>query len=193
VRLAVEYGGIVAGTSDTVPSSRDRRFADTAWTENPVLRRVLQYYLATGEAALQLVNDAELDDRTDKRLRLLVGNLVDALSPSNNVLLNPQAAKAIIDTGGANLVRGTKALACDFAKRPRVPSMVDASTFEVGRNVGASPGAVVFRTPVFELIQYTPQTSEVREVPVLMVPPTINKFYVLDLAPGRSIVEHMVQ
>jgi len=193
VRLAVEYGGILAGTSDTAPSSRDRRFADPAWTENPFLRRVLQYYLATGETVLQLVDDAELDDRTHKRLRLLVGNLVDALSPSNNVFLNPQAAKAIIDTGGANLVRGAKALVSDLSRRPRVPSMVDISAFEVGTTIAATPGAVVFRSPVFELIQYAAQTDEVREVPVLMVPPTINKFYVLDLAPGRSVVEHLVQ
>jgi polyhydroxyalkanoate synthase subunit PhaC len=193
LRLAVEYVAILAGTSDTAPSSRDRRFADPAWTENPVLRRVLQCYLATGETALHLVDDAELDDQMDKRLRLLVGNLVDALSPSNNVLLNPEATKAIIDTRGANLVRGTKALVIDLSRRARVPSMVDTSTFEVGRNVGATPGAVVFRTPVFELIQYAPQTSDVREIPMLMVPPTINKFYMLDLAPGRSMVEHLLQ
>jgi hypothetical protein len=108
VRLAVEYAGILAGTSDTAPSARDRRFADPGWTENPFLRRVLQCYLATGGTVLQLVDDAELDDQTHKRLRLLVGNLVDALSPSNNVFLNPQATKVTIDTRGANLVRGAK-------------------------------------------------------------------------------------
>jgi polyhydroxyalkanoate synthase subunit PhaC len=121
-----------------------------------------------------------------------VGNLVGALSPSNSVFLNPQAAKAVIDTGGANL-RGAKALVSDMSRRPRVPSMVDTSDFEIGTTIAATPGAVVFRTPVFELIQYAAQTGEVRETPILMVPPTINKFYVLDLAPGRSVVEHLVQ
>jgi len=193
VRLAVEYAGILAGTSDTAPSARDRRFADPGWTENPFLRRVLQCYLATGGTVLQLVDDAELDDQTHKRLRLLVGNLVDALSPSNNVFLNPQATKVTIDTRGANLVRGAKALVSDVSRRPRVPSMVDISGFEVGTTIAATLGAVVFRTPVFELIQYAAQTDEVRETPILMVPPTINKFYVLDLAPGRSVVEHLVQ
>ena len=192
-RLVVEYAGIVAGTSPRAPSSRERRFADPAWSENPLLRRLLQGYLVTSETALQLVEDAELDERTSARMRFVVENLVDALAPSNNVLFNPEAAEATIRTGGANLVRGLRALVSDLSSAPRIPSMVDKTGFEVGRNLAATPGAVVFRTPVFELIQYGAQTQHVREVPLLMVPPTINKFYVLDLAPGRSIVEHLVQ
>ena len=192
-RLAAEYAGIVVGTSQRAPSSRERRFADPAWSENPMLRRLLQSYLATSETALQLVDDAELDDRTGKRMRFVVENFVDALAPSNSLLFNPEAAEAIIRTGGANLVRGLKALLSDLSSAPRIPSMVDKSGFEVGGNLAATPGAVVLRTPVFELIQYGAQTEQVREVPLLMVPPTINKFYVLDLAPGRSIVEHLVQ
>jgi polyhydroxyalkanoate synthase subunit PhaC len=190
--LAAEIGRIVAGTSDRAPSRRDRRFADPAWSGNPLLRRAVQAYLALGEKALQLVDDAELDERTTERLRLLVENLVDALAPSNAPFLNPTALKETLDTGGGNLVRGTRAFLKDMSTRPRVPSMVDASEFEVGRNLAASAGAVVLRTPVFELIQYAPTTEKVREVPLLLVPPTINKFYVLDLAPGRSIVEYLV-
>ena len=192
LEAAAEIGRIMAGASDVAPSKRDRRFADPAWSGNPFLRRTVQVYLALAERALQLVDDADLDEQTEARLRLLVENLIDAVSPSNSPLLNPAAMKETLDTGGANLVRGAKSLVKDLSRRPRVPSMVDDTEFEVGRNLAASPGAVVHRTPVFELIQYTPATEKVREVPLLMVPPTINKFYVLDLAPGRSTIEHLV-
>jgi len=190
--LASQLGTVVAGTSTLSASTRDRRFTDAAWSANPILRRCLQAYLASSETALQLVDDAQLDERTERRLRLLVQNLIDALAPSNNLFLNPAALKETVDTGGANLARGLSNLLADASRRPRVPSMVDSSKFEVGVNIGATPGAVVLRTPVLELIQYTPVTEQVREVPVLIVPPTINKFYVLDLAPGRSYVEYLV-
>jgi polyhydroxyalkanoate synthase len=192
VSLGSELGRIVAGTSTISASTRDRRFVDEAWTGNPLLRRCLQAYLATSEKALQLVDDAELDERTELRLRLVVENLIDALAPSNNLLLNPVALKETIDTGGSNLRRGLGHFLSDASRRPRVPSMVDTSQFDVGVNVGATPGVVVLRTPVLEVIQYAPTTERVREVPFLIVPPTINKFYVLDLAPGRSFVEHLV-
>jgi polyhydroxyalkanoate synthase len=190
--LASELGMIVAGTSTLSASTRDRRFTDAAWGRNPLLRRCLQAYLAASETALQLVDDAELDERTERRLRLLVENLIDALAPSNHLFLNPAALKETLDTGGANLARGLGNFFGDMSHRPRVPSMVDTSNFEVGVNIGATPGAVVLRTPVLELIQYAPVTEQVREVPVLIVPPTINKFYVLDLAPGRSYVEYLL-
>jgi polyhydroxyalkanoate synthase len=193
LETAAEIGRILAGASDLAPSRRDRRFADPGWSGNPFLRRTVQVYLALAERALQLVDDAELDERTEERLRLLVENLIDAVSPSNSPLLNPAVLKETLDNGGANLVRGARSLVKDLSRRPRVPSMVDDSEFEVGRNLAASPGAVVHRTPVFELIQYAPVTEKVREVPLLMVPPTINKFYVLDLAPGRSTVEYLVE
>ncbi|MCW2856852.1 MAG: poly(3-hydroxyalkanoate) polymerase [Marmoricola sp.] len=190
--LAGDLAKIVAGVSDAAPSTRDKRFADPAWSGNPLLRRSVQGYLALSEKAMQLVDDAELDERTAQRVRLLVENLVGALSPSNSPLLNPSALKETIDTGGANVVRGLKALVKDLSSHPRVPAMVDNSSFQVGRNLGATPGAVVLRTPVLELIQYTPTTETVHEIPLLLVPPTINKFYVLDLAPGRSTVEYLV-
>ncbi len=190
--LAAELGRIVAGASDAAPSPRDRRFTDPAWTGNPLLRRTVQAYLAVAEKALQLVDDAELDERTELRVRLLVENLLDAAAPSNAPLLNPTGLKATIDTGGGNLVRGARAFVGDMASRPRVPKMVDDSGFEVGGNLATTEGTVVLRTPVLELIQYAPTTKKVREVPLLMVPPTINKFYVLDLAPGRSTVEYLV-
>jgi polyhydroxyalkanoate synthase subunit PhaC len=191
--LAAEVARIGAGRSTVEPSKRDRRFADPAWSENPLLRRVVQAYLAAGQTAEQLVGETELDWRDEQRLRFLVENLVEALSPSNVPLLNPASAKAAVDTAGMNLVRGGMALLRDMAAPPRVPEMVDTSAFEVGRNIAVTPGAVVARTDVLELIQYRPQTERVREVPLLIVPPTINKYYALDLAPDRSLIEFLVQ
>ena len=191
--LATELARIGIGTSALTPAKRDRRFAEPAWADNPLLHRTVQAYLAAGVAADQLVSDAGLGWRDDKRVRFAQENLVDALSPSNVPLLNPASAKAAIDTGGMNFVRGGISLLRDLASPPRVPEMVDKSAFGVGRNVAVTPGAVVLRTEQFELIQYRPQTGQVREVPLLVVPPTINKYYALDLAPGRSLVEYLVQ
>ncbi len=191
--LAAELARIGVGTSVLAPPKRDRRFTDPAWTENLLLRRIVQAYLAAGQTADQLVNDAALDWRDGKRVRFLAENLEDALSPSNVPLVNPASAKAAIDTAGLNLVHGGISLLRDMATKPRIPEMVDTSSFEVGRNIAVTPGAVVLRTEVLELIQYRPQTERVREVPLLIVPPTINKYYAIDLAPGRSLVEYLVQ
>jgi len=190
--LCDELGRVAADTSTFKPSSRDRRFADPAWQDNPFLRRSVQAYLAAGSAAQRLLDIADLEVTDDQRARFLVENLVDALAPSNMPWLNPTALKEVVNTGGGNFVRGLRNLASDLAQTPRVPSMVDSSQFSVGENLATSAGAVVLRTPVFELIQYTPTTKKVRQRPLLMVPPTINKFYVLDLAPGRSLIEHLV-
>lgn len=191
--LAADLGRIAAGTSTLAPSKRDRRFADPAWNDNPLLRRLVQAYLATGQTAGQLVTDACLGWRDEQRVRFLVDNLVEAFAPSNLPLVNPASAKAAVDTAGLNLVRGGVQLGRDLASAPRVPEMVDGSAFEVGRNIAVTPGAVVYRSEVLELIQYTPQTEQVRAVPLLVVPPTINKFYAIDLAPERSLVEFLVR
>jgi polyhydroxyalkanoate synthase len=193
VGLAAELARIGVGTSTVAPSKRDRRFTDPAWTQNPLLRRTVQAYQAAGQTAEQLVGDAALDWRDEQRTRFLVENLVAALSPSNLPLLNPASAKAAVDTAGMNFVRGGRNLLGDLATPPRVPEMVDSSAFEVGRTIAVTPGAVVLRTDQLELIQYRPQTEQVRKVPLLIVPPTINKYYALDLAPGRSLVEYLVQ
>ena len=191
--LTAELARIGAGTSTVAPSKRDRRFTDPAWAGNPLLRRMVQGYLAAGQTAEQLVGDAGLGWRDEQRARFLVENLVEALAPSNLPLVNPASAKAAIDTAGLNFLRGGRNLLRDLASPPRVPQMVDESAFQVGRNLAVTPGAVVLRTELLELIQYRPQTQRVRKVPLLLVPPTINKYYVLDLAPGRSLVEHLVQ
>jgi poly[(R)-3-hydroxyalkanoate] polymerase subunit PhaC len=190
--LVGELARIGLGTATVAPSRRDRRFADPAWTENPFLRRLVQAYLVTGQTAEQLIADADLDWRDDQRVRFLVENLVEALSPSNVPLVNPTSAKATVDTGGMNLARGSLNFLRDMAEPPRTPAMVDPTPFEVGRTLAVTPGSVVLRTEVFELIQYQRRTEHVRAIPLLFVPPTINKFYAVDLAPGRSLIEHLV-
>jgi polyhydroxyalkanoate synthase subunit PhaC len=191
--LASELARVGVGTSTLAPSRRDRRFVDPAWADNPLLRRVLQAYLAAAQAVGRLAADAGLGRRDEQRVQVLIDNLIEALSPSNVPLVNPASAKAAVDTGGLNFLRGGLNLLRDVASAPRIPQMVDGSSFQVGRNIAATPGAVVLRTELLELIQYRPQTERVAQTPLLIVPPTINKYYALDLAPGRSLVEHLVQ
>ncbi len=188
-----ELDRVVLGRSAAEPKRGDRRFADPAWTHNPWLRRLVQAYLATGDAVAGLVDDAALAWRSDQQIRFLAENLIEAISPSNVLLVNPASAKAVVDTGGASIVRGARAFVRDMSSSPRVPRMVDPDALKPGRDLALTPGAVVFRSPVLELIQYTPQTERVRSVPLLIVPPTINKFYVTDLAPGRSLIEYLVR
>ncbi len=192
VELATELGKVVVGRSELAPHEKDRRFADEGWAKNPLFRRTLQGYLAWGAAARGLVEDAELDWGDGQRMGFIIDNLVEASAPSNNPLINPKVLKRVIDTGGGNLVEGGRRFVRDFASAPRVPSMVEPDAFEVGTDIAVTPGAVVLRTDMFELIQYTPQTPKVRAIPLLIVPPTINKYYVIDLAEQRSLVEHLV-
>ena len=191
--LGAEAGRILTGTSTLAPSRGDRRFTDVAWAENPLLKRLVQLYLAGSHTVEQLLDDADLGPRDRKRVRFLLENAIQATAPSNVPLVNPASAKAAIDTAGLSLVRGARQLATDLASAPRLPEMVDGSGFVLGDNIAATPGAVVFRNEVLELIQYAPQTDEVYEVPALVVPPTINKYYALDLAPDRSLVEFGVR
>lgn len=190
--LAAELGKVAVGRSQLAPAKGDRRFADPAWQGNPAFRRLGQSYLAVGQTVDALVDDAELDWSDERRVRFALENVLDLLAPSNHPLLNPAVLKAMIDSGGANLVRGAHNFARDMSKRPRIPSMVDGKAFEVGKNLAVTEGAVVLRTPVLELIQYKPRTAQVLEVPLLIVPPMINKYYVTDMAPGRSMAEFLL-
>jgi polyhydroxyalkanoate synthase len=184
---------IAAGTSTPAPDPRDRRFTDPAWRQNPLLRRLMQVYLASTRTVDDLIDGTGLAWRDEQRIRFLATNLIEAFAPSNLPLVNPAALKAAVDSGGLSVARGAANLMRDLASAPRIPQMVDPAGYTVGGNLAATPGAVVLRTDVLELIQYAPQTPTVRRVPLLFVPPTINKFYVLDLAPDRSWIEHLVR
>jgi polyhydroxyalkanoate synthase subunit PhaC len=188
--LGAELARVAGGSSELRPAKRDRRFSDPAWESSWLFRRLVQTHMAVGDAVDGLISDAELDWRGERQARFAAGNLLDALAPSNFPWSNPSVIKETVDQGGANLVRGARRFVRDF---PRLPDTVDTSRFAVGGNLALTPGSVVLRTEVFELIQYAPQTERVRELPLLFVPPTINKYYVLDLAPGRSMVEWLVR
>ncbi len=190
--LGAEFGKIAASSrSGVTASSRDRRFTDPAWRDNPFLRRAVQAYLAAGQSAETLLAGAGLGWRDETRLKFLLTNLIAAAAPSNSPLLSPVAWKALLDTGGQNALRGLAALARDLASPPRVPSMVPAGAFEVGKDLAVTPGGVVHSCEQFELIQYQPTTGTVFRYPLLIVPPMINKYYITDLAPGRSMAEFL--
>jgi polyhydroxyalkanoate synthase subunit PhaC len=190
--LAGEFAKIATGGSQIAPAKRDRRFRDPAWNSNPLLKRAVQVYLAAGQTAEALLSDAELSWRDSERLKLLFLNVNAAAAPSNNPLINPAGWDELRKTRGLSALRGLRALAEDLAAQPRVPTMVAPDAFEVGRDLAVTPGAVVARSDVCELIQYEPVTPTVHRFPLLIVPPMINKYYVTDLAPGRSMIEYLV-
>jgi polyhydroxyalkanoate synthase len=190
--LAAGLAQAVVGSSHREPPKGDRRFSDPAWEESWLFRRLVQGYLTTADEARALVDDAELDWTHDQQARIVVDNLIDALAPTNFPLTNPTALKAIIDRGGGNLVVGARQFAKDMSAAPRIPANNDRSAFAVGESVACTPGAVVSRKPKYELLQYQPVTEEVREVPVIFIPPMISKFYCVDLSPGRSLIEYLV-
>jgi polyhydroxyalkanoate synthase len=190
--LGRELMRVATGRSTQAPARGDRRFADPAWEGNWALRRVMQSYLAIGDGVDGLISDACLDWQTERQVRFAAGNVLDALAPTNFPWSNPAVLRALIDEGGSNLLRGAKRFGGDVSWPPKLPQTVDTDSFEVGGNLATSPGSVVARTEVFELIQYKPTTESVREVPLLFVPPTINKYYILDLAPGRSMIEYLL-
>jgi polyhydroxyalkanoate synthase len=189
--LGRELVRIAAGRSQISPAKGDRRFSDPAWETNPVFHRLEQSYLAAGASIGRLVDgiDGQVSDRVAETARFGGNLLTSAASPTNFFLTNPAAIKKAFDTGGASVVRGTRQMLHDVVHNGGFPEMVDRSEFEVGRNLAVSPGAVVSRSDVAEVIQYTPRPGRVFARPVLVVPPPIGRFYFLDLAPGRSFVE----
>ena len=190
-RLARDIAVVVAGRSDIAPAKGDKRWSDPAWQENPAYRRVQQIYLAVCATLDRAITDAGLDVKSDLRGRFAMGIVTEALAPSNTPL-NPAAVKRAFDTGGLSWVRGARHLVSDLRHNGGMPRTVDSRPFVVGETLATTPGAVVFRNDVLELIQYTPVTDRVANVPLVYVPPQINKYYILDLAPGRSLIEHMV-
>lgn len=171
----------------------DKRFADPAWHENAMYRVTMQGYLAWRSALSGFVERSALDSKTKERALFVMSLFTEALSPTNTLLGNPAVMKKIVESGGANLVGGMRNFLVDMLQNQGMPSQVDKTAFKVGENLSTSPGAVVFRNEVLELIQYAPTTDHVHCRPQLIVPPQINKFYVFDLAKGKSIVEFLVK
>jgi len=190
--LGRDLAGVAAGTSAIAPARGDRRFTDPAWLQNPLYRRIGQAYLAAANAVTAAVDDAPLDWRRAEQARFAAGALVSAMAPTNTLPGNPAACRRAFDTGGLSLLRGARNLVADAAAGLRTPRQVDRRSFKLGENIGATPGAVVFRNDVLEIVQYAPTTPRIRAVPLLIVWSLINRFYILDLAPGRSFIEYAV-
>ena len=168
----------------------DRRFAADAWRKDPRFDGLTRTYLGQSELLRKTLAAAPLDDRSKAQWGFVLRQVVDALSPANSLATNPEAMQTALETGGASLVEGMRLFMQDFA-RGRV-SMTDETAFEVGRNVAATPGSVVFENELMQLIQYAPSTAKVHKRPLVIVPPCINKFYILDLQPGNSLVGYAV-
>jgi len=175
------------------PEPKDRRFADPAWERNPWFFAQRQGYLAWSHLMHELATAGDLDERTADKAAFAVGLIVDALSPTNFFVSNPVAIRKAIETRGESVLRGVGNFCNDVATNGGWPRQVDNTAFELGRDLAVTPGKVVFRNEIMELIQYGAQTDTVFEVPLLLSPPWINKYYIMDLAPGRSFVEWAVQ
>ena len=188
---AADLARIIGGRSGRTPAKGDSRFRDPAWTQSWLFRRICQGYLSISDYARALADEPPLEWADHERLRLVVDNLIDALAPTNFPLTNPTVLKTTIDRGGGNFVTGARAAVRDARSPVKLPANVDPTPFKVGETLAASPGAVVRREDRFELIQYEPRTEQVHKIPVLLIPPMISKFYVVDLSPGKSMVEFL--
>jgi polyhydroxyalkanoate synthase subunit PhaC len=182
---------ITAGKSELAPDPRDARFKDEAWTKNPAYKRLAQAYLAMTDAVEQMIPD-DLTTENKQRAQLAASIVTSAMSPTNSLFGNPAAINKTIETGGANLTKGLAAFLDDMKNNGGLPKQVDTSQFTVGGNLAITPGKVVLKHDMFELIQYKPSTADVFQTPVLLIPPQINRFYFTDLAPGRSFAEYTV-
>jgi polyhydroxyalkanoate synthase len=174
---------------EEAPMPVDRRFSNPAWHDHGVFEYTARLYLLNSRTMQQLAEAVQADDKTRARIRFAVGQWVDALSPANFLVTNPEAQKKMLDTNGESIKAGITNLMEDV-KRGRI-SMTDESRFEVGVNVATTEGSVVYECEFFQLIQYKPLTAQVGTRPVLLVPPCINKFYVMDLQPSNSIVRYL--
>jgi polyhydroxyalkanoate synthase subunit PhaC len=181
------------GAEAPMGEPRDGRFKDTTWSENPAYWALRQEYLALVDLLESLAHAAGLDQDSEERAELMLGLLGSILSPTNVLPGNPSALKRAFETGGSSVVAGLRAMLSDVATNNGRPQQVDATKLRVGQELAATPGKVVYRNRLMELIQFEPQTDEVHEIPILASPPWINKYYVMDLAPGRSFLEWAVQ
>jgi polyhydroxyalkanoate synthase len=181
-----------AGTPAGRTLAKDKRFADPAWRDNPAFFAIGQAYLAALQLADDLLAAGQGNAVADAKARLASDIMLAGLAPTNFLPTNPAALKRAFETGGASLVAGLRNFGDDLVNNRGLPRQVDTRPFKVGENLAATPGKVVFQNDLMELIQYQPQTAEVHAVPMLASPPWINKYYIMDLAPGRSFLEWAV-
>ena len=190
--LAAAAARLTVGRSAIAPDRKDWRFADATWQDNQLYRRVMQYYLAWAESMEAMVTSANLDWRAEERARFFMGIAVSAAAPTNTFLGNPAALKRAIETGGGSLISGLRNFIDDQRHNGGMPAQVRRDAFVIGKDLAASPGAVIYRDEVCEVLQFAPSTPQVHVRPLVVIPPQINKYYFMDLAPGRSFIEYTV-
>ena len=188
----LEMGRVMTGQSTVEPDARDKRFLDEMWKTNLMYHMYLQTYLTWEKSLNAFIDDADLDKKDADRARFVLSLYADTVAPTNTLLGNPAAMKKMYETGGASLVQGLTHMLGDLANNGGLPAQVDRSAFQVGKNLALTPGAVVFKNDVLELLQYTPTTERVFSHPLLIIASPVNKFYLADLAPGKSLVEYLV-
>ncbi|WP_286978710.1 class II poly(R)-hydroxyalkanoic acid synthase [Pseudomonas sp.] len=190
--FGIELKNVMLGRSELTPEDGDRRFADPAWSQNPLYRRYLQTYLAWRKELHDWIEESALAPQDVSRGHFVINLMTEAMAPSNT-MANPAAVKRFFETGGKSLLDGLSHLAKDLVNNSGLPSQVNKDAFEVGQNLATTPGAVVFRNDQLELIQYNPVTEQVHERPLLVVPPQINKYYVFDLTPEKSLSRFLLR
>ena len=189
--LAGGKSGAESKTAVIEPAANDGRWKHPAWNENPLFDTLKQGYLLATQAVLESIDEAEgVDEETKSRVKFFAKQFCDAMSPTNFAFLNPAVIEETLRTGGRNFARGAENYMADLRDNDGRPALVDKSAFEVGRNVATSVGQVVYRNELIELIQYAPSTETVYERPLVIVPPWINKYYILDLQPANSFIKY---
>jgi polyhydroxyalkanoate synthase len=189
--FGAELFQVLLGRSDLHPEAGDKRFDDPTWQKNPLYRRYMQSYLAWRQELNDWISSSNLSEQDASRGQFVIGLLTEAMAPTNG-LANPAALKRFYETGGKSVLNGLSNLVKDMIENGGMPSQVNKQAFEVGRNLATTEGAVVFRSEVLELIQYSPLTEQVHARPLLVVPPQINKFYAFDLSPQKSVARFLL-
>ena len=186
-----DVANILTNKSELTPAPKDKRFQDAAWKTNPLYKGAMQYYLAVEKGMSGWINDLDLDELEKARATFVTKMILDSAAPTNSLVGNPSAIKKAFETGGGSLLKGLQNAYEDMTKNDGIVSQVDKRPFQVGRNLANSPGDVVYRTEMMELIQYAPAGDQVHETPLLVIPPQINKAYVNDLSPDKSMVRYL--
>jgi hypothetical protein len=189
--MAQDMVKILTGKSDLAPDPKDKRFMDPAWAYNPFFRAGAQYYLAVQKGMRGWLEELELDELERNRANFIANIILDGLAPTNTLAGNPTAQKRVIDSGGLSLIKGLQNAYTDLVHNKGMVSQVDKRPFKLGENVATSKGSVVYRDEIMEVLQYAPTTDEVYAIPQLTIPPQINKAYVNDLSPEKSIIRFL--
>lgn len=191
-RQARDQASIVLGLSDLSPDDNDLRFSDERWRLNPYFQRILQSWLALEKNTYHLLDTGARKDADTERTKFFLDIAISSLSPSNFPLTNPTVIDTTVEMRGHNILTGLKRLLDDAFNNHGIPTQVDKKRFKVGRDLAATPGQVVYRTDMFELLEYVPSTPKVHQLPLLLVASYINRHYLMDLGSGRSLVEYLV-